>query len=238
LKHADAIDALKEARPSQSTEEEAMHQTNVSGSSTIASHPMRDALSQRMLRHCGVTAWREAFLGAANATLRFEARQYTLLASDAPLAAFSEEEARLLAEHLGGRVQPSEKVDLVLAFAQPAAALHAAMVLQRLATGQRVRSALTTGMCTEAEYETQEGTRRLVVGTGIEAAEASLPQAVPGTIVLCAQSYALLADQISDHAPDGMLATELDDETVRQASITLAPPASAALSTFAGLGLS
>jgi len=92
-------------------------------------------------------------------------------------------------------------------------------------------------MCTEACYEAATGTRRLVVGAPIEAAEASLGQSVPGTIVLCAQSYALLAEQIGEHAPDGLLATEMEDETVRQASITLAPPASAALSTFAGLGL-
>ena len=214
-----------------------MQQLDVSRSSTNDSHPMRNALSQRMLRHCGVSAWREAFLGAASATMRFEARQYTLLAADAPLASFSEEEARLLAEHLGAQLQPSANVDLVLAFVQPAAALHAAMVLQRLATGQRVRCALTTAMYTEACYETQDGTRRLVVGSDLDAAEGALRESVPGTIVLCAQSYALLAEQIADHAPDGLLATELEDEQVRQASITLAPPASAALSTFAGLGL-
>lgn len=214
-----------------------MQQIDAPASSTPGHHPMRDALSQRMLRHCGVTPWREAFLGASSATLRFEAAQYTLLASDAPLAAFSEEEARLLAEHLGARLQPSATVDLLLAFDQPSAALHAAMVLQRLDAGRRVRCALTTAMCTEACYEAAAGTRRLVVGAPIEAAEASLDQSVPGTIVLCAQSYALLAEQIADHAPDGLLATELEDETVRQASITLAPPASAALSTFAGLGL-
>ncbi|RYF39067.1 MAG: hypothetical protein EOO25_15820 [Comamonadaceae bacterium] len=212
-----------------------MQHNDVSGSSTPGPHPMRDALSQRMLRHCGVSAWREAFLGAANATLRFEARQYTLLASDAPLASFSEEEARLLAEHLGAQLQPSANVDLVLAFEQPSAALHAAMVLQRL--GHRVRCALSTAMYTEACYESQDGPRRLVVGTALDAAEGALAQAVPGTIVLCAQSYALLAEQIGEHAPEGMLATEMEDETVRQASITLAPPASAALSTFAGLGL-
>ena len=214
-----------------------MHDDNVSNSNQDA-HPMREVLSQRLLRHCGVSAWREVFLGTASPTLRFAARQYTLLASDAPLADFSGEEARLLAEHLGARLQPSSAVELVLAFEQPVAALHAALVLQRLATGQRVRSALTTAMCTEASYDTADGARRLVIGGAIEAAEAALGQAVPGTLVLCAQSYALLADQIAEHAPDGLLATELEDETVRQASITLAPTASAALSTFAGLGLS
>lgn len=213
-----------------------MQQAQVSGSSNPAEAPMREVLSERILRHVGVPAWREAFLGAAASTLRFEARQYTLLASDAPLAFFSEEEARLLAEHLGAQLQPSSSVELVLAFGQPAAALHAALVLQRL--GQRVRGALTTAMCTEACYEASDGPKRLVVGNAIEVAEAALAQAVPGTLVLCAQSYALLAEQIAEHAPDALLATELDNETVRQASLTLAPAASADLSTFAGLGLS
>ncbi len=213
-----------------------MQQAEVSGSSNPADSPMREVLSQRILRHVGVPAWREAFLGAAASTLRFQARHYTLLVSDAPLASFSEEEARLLAEHLGANLQPSSAAELVLAFDKPAAALHGALVLQRL--GQRVRSALTTAMCTEACYEAADGAKRLVVGNAIELAEAALAQAVPGTVVLCAQSYALLAEQIAEHAPDALLATELEDETVRQASLTLAPSASADLSTFAGLGLS
>lgn len=203
---------------------------------TPAQALMLEALSQRVLRHCDVEVWRELFLGAAYATIRFEVAQRTVVATDAPLDSFSREEAALLATHLGGDVEPSAAVDLVLSFPQPVAALRAAMVLQRLSAGRRVRTSLSTALCTIACYETESGSRRLMVGPELARAEKAVAQAVPGTIVLTAETYALLGDRINEHVPDGLLATELEDETVQQASITLAPHASAPMSTFAGLG--
>jgi hypothetical protein len=197
---------------------------------------MLEALSQRVLRHCDVEVWRELFLGPAYATIRFEVAQRTVVATDAPLDSFSGEEAALLATHLGGDVEPSAAVDLVLSFPQPVAALRAAMVLQRLSAGRRVRTSLSTALCTVACYETESGPRRLMVGPELARAEKAVTQAVPGTIVLTAETYALLGDRINEHVPDGLLATEMEDETVQQASITLAPHASAPMSTFAGLG--
>lgn len=199
---------------------------------------MLEALSQRMLRHCDVEVWRQLFLGPAYGTIRFEVAQLTVLAADAPLEGCSPEEAAALAEHLGGELEPSSQVDLVLSFRDPEAALRAAMLLQRLAAGRRVRSALSTHLCTVARYEADGRQRRLVVGAEIERAEVAVARAVPGTIVLSAETYTLLGDRIADQVPDGLLATELEDDQVREASITLAPHASAPLSTFAGLGLS
>lgn len=225
-----------------------MAMTEVSGSSSLPGARdagvspgramMLEALSNRVLRHCDVEVWRELFLGPAYATIRFEVAQRTVVATDAPLDAFSGDEAALLASHVGGEAEPSTAVDLVLSFPQPAAALQAAMVLQRLSAGRRVRTSISTALCTVACYETENGPRHLIVGAEIERAEKAVANAVPGTIVLSAETYALLGDRINEHVPDGLVATELDDETVRQASITLAPHASAPMSTFAGLGWS
>lgn len=200
---------------------------------------MLEALSQRMLRHCDVELWRQLFLGPAYASIRFEVAQRTVLAADAPLASFSGDESAMLAARFGAEVEPSGEVDLLLSFQQPSAALRAAMVLQRLASRRRVRAALSTALCTIACYEMDGVAHRMIVGSEIERAADAIAQAAPGTIVISAETYAFIGDRISEQVPDGLVLTELEhDHTVRQASITLAPPASAALSTFAGLGLS
>lgn len=196
-----------------------------------------DALSQRMLRHSPVEEWRAVFLGAAYRSIRFETAELTLLASDAPFAAFSADEAAMLGARLGGRVEPSTGADLLLSFREASAALRAAMMLQRLSTGRKVRTALNTFVCTLACYEFDGIGRRLMVGAEIERGESALEHVVPGTVIVSGETYALLGEGIGDHAPDGLVATELEDETVRQASITLAPHASEAMSTFAGLGM-
>jgi hypothetical protein len=196
-----------------------------------------EALSHRLLRHGGAEMWRQVFLGPAFATLRFEVAQLTLLATDAPLTEFSPNEAAMLAARLRAQVQPSASVDLLLAFPQAADALRAAMVLQRLSDRRNVRTSVSTASCTVACFELGGDARRLIVGPEIECAEEGVAEAAPGTIVICAETYALLGDRLSEHVQDGLVITEGDEYTVTRASITLAPPASAALSTFAGIGL-
>lgn len=170
--------------------------------------------------------------------VRFEVVQLTLVAADSPMESFSGEEANLLAARLGGNPEPSARVDLVLSFRNAAAALGAALLLQRLSPRRKVRSALSTHLCTVACYEVDGVQRRLAVGPEMELAEAALPRAVPGTVLISAETYGLIGDRLAEYVPDGLLATELEDDRVREASITLAPHASAPQSTFAGLGLS
>lgn len=196
-----------------------------------------EALSQRMLRHCDVEAWRKLFLGPAYGSIRFETVQLTLVAADAPMDAFSGEEAQLLAARLRGNPEPSSHVDLVLSFRNAAAALGAALLLQRLAPRRRVRTALSTQLCIVACYEVDGAQRRMVLGSELEHAEGALSRTVPGTILISAETYAVIGDRLAEYVPDGLLATELEDDRVREASITLAPHASAPQSTFAGLGL-
>jgi class 3 adenylate cyclase len=205
---------------------------------TAGSPLVVEALSHRLLRHGSADLWRQVFLGPAFATLRFEVAQLTMVVSDAPLAAFSADEAALLGARFGGHVQPSLAADLLLSFPQAGDALRAAMVLQRLSDGRNIRTSLTTSSCTVACFDVDGDPRRVVVGPEIKRAEQALAHAAPGTIVISAETYALLGDGISEQVHDGLVITEGDEETVTRASITLAPTASAALSTFAGIGLS
>ena len=199
---------------------------------------MLEAFSNRMLRHGDVDAWRRVFLGPAYGSIQFETVQVTIVAADAPLAAISAEERQELADRLGGDMQPSRQVELVLAFDDAAIALRGAVMLQRLSAGRRVRTALTSALCTVASFDAERVGQRVVFGPEVEEAEAALAQAARGTIVLSASTYALLGEGVGDQVRDGVVTTELDQQTVTRACITLAPHASAAMSTFAGLGLS
>lgn len=209
----------------------------IGGAAMTANNPiMVESLSHRLLRHAGTEMWRQVFLGPAYATLRFEVAQLTLLASDAPLAEFSANEAAMLAARLAAHVQPSATVDLLLGFPQADDALRAAILLQRLSDGRKVRTSVGTFSCNVACFELEGATRRLVVGPEIVRAEEGVAQSTPGTIVISAETYALLGE-LADQVQHGLLMTEGDDGTVTRASITLPPAASAALSTFAGIGL-
>lgn len=197
---------------------------------------MMEALSERLLRHADVNVWRAIFLGSAQSGVRFETLRYTVLASDSPLGTISAEETTLLADRLGGEEQPTTTSDLLLSFRSPTAALRAALVLQRLSGGRSVRTAVTSVAGTVAVVEIDGKVRRVLVGPEIERAELAVAESVPGTIFVCGDTYNALGDTITEHVRDGLVMTELDEETVTCASITLPPHASAEASTFAGLG--
>jgi hypothetical protein len=203
-----------------------------------AGNAMLDALSERMLKHGGVQAWRSVFLGGNAAGVRFETAQLTLLAADAPMEGFDREERRMLAHRLGGALQPSRAAGLLMAFADAASALRAAMVLQRLSSGSKVRVVLSTAACNVAWFRGADGGEECVaLGTAVEEAEQALAHAPRGTVFLSGATCALLGE-IDTHVRDAVVTTEMEEDTVTGASITLAPPSSAFMSTFAGLGLS
>jgi hypothetical protein len=196
-----------------------------------------EALSERILRHAGAELWRQLFLGPAFGSIRFETRELTLLAADVPLVRGSQADRALLAERLAGTLEASRAADIVLGFDEARAALRAAVVLQRLAGHGRVRTALNTARAVVAFFELDGELHRVVIGNAIDHAESALAACSPGTIYLSASSYATLHERIGDEVRDGLVATELEDENVTQASIMLPPQAGSPMSTFAGLGL-
>lgn len=197
---------------------------------------LMEALSERLLRHADPEVWRAIFLDPARAKVSFETLRCTVLASDSPLDDVSAEEGALLAGQLGAEQQPATTSDLLLSFRSPLAALRAALVLQRLSAGRSVRTAVSSVAGTVATIEVAGEVRRILIGPGIERAELAVSESVAGTIWVCGETYNAVGDTIADHVRDGLVITELDDETVTCASITLPPHASAEASTFAGLG--
>jgi hypothetical protein len=196
-----------------------------------------ESLSQRVLWRGDIGFWRTLFLGPACASIRFEAQQLTLLAGDAPLAGIHRAELERLATRVGGELQIPRRADMVLSFDSAVAALEAAVVLQRLSEGRRVRIAVNTVLCMVACFEVDGRAHRVVVGTEIDEAEEALAHAAAGTILVSGETHELLGADFADSVRDGVVTTEMDEQGVTQACITLAPHRSAAMSTFAGLGL-
>lgn len=196
-----------------------------------------EELSQSVLRHWDAQAWRELFLGPAHGTIRFRRTTLTLLLADSPLAGMEDDEGRLLERRLRAEAEVAARAEIGMGFRDAATALRAALVLQRLAHGRRVRASLTTGRCTIASFELDGMPRQLVIGAEVERAEHDVLATPPGTIVVDAETYALVAEPLAHEVHNAILATELEGDSVTRASITLPPPRSAASSTFAGLGL-
>ena len=195
-----------------------------------------ESLSQRVLWRGDIGFWRKLFLGPACASIRFEARQLTLLAGDAPLAGIHRGELERLAQRVGGDVQIASRADLVLSFPEPDTALEAAVMLQHLSEARRIRIAVSTVLCMVAYFEVEGQAHRVVVGPEMDEAEEALERAAAGTILVSGETHELMGGDFADSVRDGVVTTEMDEQGVTQACITLAPHRSAAMSTFAGLG--
>jgi hypothetical protein len=70
----------------------------------------------------------------------------------------------------------------------------------------------------------------------MEEAEEAVARAAAGTILVSAETHEQMGGDFADSVRDGVVTTEMDEQGVTQACITLAPHRSAAMSTFAGLG--
>ena len=203
-----------------------------------AGNAMLDALSDRLLHHGSVQAWRSVFLGGLSGDVRFDSTQLTLVAADAPMEGFDREEREMLAHRLDGALQPSRAAGLLLAFAEAASALNAAMVLQRLSSNRKVRVVLSTVACNVAWFRGEDGMEQCVaLGTGVEETEQALAQVPRGTVFLSGSTCAQIGE-LDGQVRDAVVTTEMEEDTITGASITLAPQSSAFMSTFAGLGMS
>ena len=95
-----------------------MSEIGSNGMGTQRDAVLLEKLSQRVLWRGDVAFWRKLFLGAACASIRFEARRLTLVAGDTPLAGIHRGELERLAARVGGDLQIPERADLVLSFSE------------------------------------------------------------------------------------------------------------------------
>lgn len=196
-----------------------------------------EALSDQLLRWGLADSWREIFLGRGSDSVFFLQRPFTIVCSDAPAGSPHDPAIALLARRHGGFVQAGSQLHVSLGFEDPAEALRTAVTLQRLAERTRLRTAITSGVYTAA-FVVVDGVRRMLLLDGaVAAADRAALAAPPGSIHVCAQTYALLHPQIGREISSAMVTTEIHDDEISSATVTLPPAASSELSTFAGLGL-
>ena len=196
---------------------------------------LMEVLSERLLTEFPHEVWRRAFFDAAPAQARFAREEVTFVCSDPLDPEWSTAAAAALARRYGGRLE-HDGAWTTLAFPDPQQALEVALHLQR-GTSRRLRCALLTSECTVASYDIDGTVHSLSLGCEHVVAQARAERVPPGTIHLCAQTYLRLGDRIDAHTRCALVATELQDDVVTSAAITLPPSRQAALSTFAGLGL-
>lgn len=200
--------------------------------------PLLAALSEHLLRNAGAAVWRKVFLRSGNPAIRFERRVLTLLYANALGPGWGVSEVEFLAQRFEGWGELCSGDDVLLSFEHPLQALRAALLLQKLGADTGVGAGLTTGLCTIAHFELDGEACRMVLPPEATRPEASARRAPPGTVVIGAETYELLAHCLVDEVRDGLIATECEADRVTQVSITLAPHSGADLSTFAGLGMS
>lgn len=179
--------------------------------------------------------WRRAFLDAAPPPMQFSRDEVTFLSTDPPEAEDSAADALAIARRHGGRLEHQGEWT-TLAFADSRQALAAALQLQRTAA-RRLRCALVTVECTVATYEDGGTAHSLSLGQEHALSQERAGRVPAGTIHVCARTWLRLGDSIETQTRCALVATELEDDVVTSAAITLPPPREAALSTFAGLGL-
>jgi hypothetical protein len=196
-----------------------------------------DALSQHLLERKELTLWRRVFLATEERRVAFEEDTVYLVCTDAPRHRWNPSELAALAQRFGGWHEPLGEVDALLAFRDAAGAMRAALLLQQIGAESSVRAAVSTAYCSIACIEA-DGERRCVAVLPPLAVtpEDTLRRVPPSTLVICANCYEALEPLLAEEARDVLVTTEYDPGELPEASITLLPHATCAMSTFAGLG--
>lgn len=194
------------------------------------------ALSDRLARDYDATTWKAAFAGGLPAVPAVHEGQFTIVCTDRPDPEWTLEDMDALAGRFGGRCEPCAQGKALLVFDRPGNGIRAALLVQRLALRATTRTCLASGPAHEAHFACDGRLVRVLAGSLVEDALQALLSAAPGAIALEPRSYVRLEQALDEHAGDAVLASEWEHAEVRAATLTPAPCAQDALSTFAGLG--
>jgi hypothetical protein len=195
-----------------------------------------EQLSNWLLHTGALPVWRGVFLAEGRRQVLFAQETITALFSQYPLD-WTTERARAFSMNAGGRLSPMAAGELFVAFDSPAAALRAALELQREERARPLRMGIASGRFACADVRYGSKTHRVYYGDEVDRIRAMVQSCVPGTLQLCPDTYRAVQRVVSMEVPQTLVTTELVGAEVVAASITLPPPDNAYLSSFAGLGL-
>ena len=200
-----------------------------------------DALSQRVLRHLSVSAWRKLFLRPAHEVMQFSPLTGTFLCAAAQVPSWAPQagavrDLEFLARSHHGELDPCPQASALVRFATAQDALAMAIELQQMPAEVRYQVGLATGECTLVTLMLDGTPLPVLVGGVVDRVEAVTRQATSGSIRLAPETFAQVHDAVAC-IPGCMVATEYEGADITATSLMLAPRANAFLSTFAGLGM-
>lgn len=210
---------------------------------TLHGHRMEE-LGEKLARHLTPQAWQRLFNGTELDTIAFDERNVTLLyAETTRLPGFGERERDGFTAEIGwlatryhGRIDPYIHGATVAFFDNPHAAVRMAMDLQRIASDLQLRIGVHTGTAVVGTFRSDGEPRCTLLGPEVGLAAKVAATAATGSIMISPQTYALVQDDLHATASGCLLTEEFHDSDLAQACLTPAPH-NAAMSTFAGLGL-
>jgi hypothetical protein len=200
---------------------------------------LADAFSARVARDFPRQVWQSLFVDRSEA-VRLRPGTWSVVCAESTWdGRLSQDQVRSalagLAANHGGHADAGPGPSLA-AFADPDAALRAALALQRLTADARLRIGVVTVHAGLAQFRREGATVNLLVGEPQARASLLLHAADPGTVQLCAVTYGALAG-FNAELDACVVMAEYEGDELTQVTLTLPPPRGEFLSTFAGLGL-
>ena len=201
---------------------------------------LADSLSARVARDFPESVWQSLFVTRSE-PVEIHTGAWSVVCAESPWdGRMSQGQVRhalaRLADRHGGHLDGGPGSTSLAAFVDPAAALRAALALQRDTAGARLRIGVVTAPAGLAQFRAEGADVNLLIGQPLDRVPAVLQRAAPGTVQLCAASYRALAG-FSAELDACVVMAEYDRDELTQVALTLPPAPGEFLSTFAGLGL-
>jgi hypothetical protein len=198
---------------------------------------MLEELSDSLLRWGLSDTWRSIFAGDNSGCVEFRQRSFTVLCSELPDDSSGEAMLRVIARRYAAAIELRGELPLAMAFEQPGIALSAAIALQRLTQGKRLRTGIRIWTFDAALIMVERQPLMLLLGDIVGKAERVAQMSSPGTIHIAPETYRILGAELATAASSAMVMTEIYDDEVSSATLILPPAVASEPSTFAGLGL-
>lgn len=194
-----------------------------------------ELLSERLLDECPPDVWRELFVGPGRDTVRFERGVVTFVSVAGLLPEWSRANLAAAARRFHGHVECPGPPP-TFAFRDARHALQLAFQLQA-ESAQALAIALLSASCTTAHFRVDRCDGRVTLGSDARLAADRAARTSRGSVYVCGETFRLARRALEWRQRGAIVTKEVEGGVVTSALVTFPPRADAAVSTFAGLGL-